>query len=165
MPNFLSFDKKDYGRIVKYNADWKLHHGGYVLAYFERFKFFTLPISFIFAHCFKIKGRIGTENGKPIADHKEFMIRFSYQVEESFKASFFEIQLLNPLEARWFYIFFKISPRRQFTICFNLGYRLSKKSRDFIKGTIAETMMMQKANSNGKGDGLWRSQKQVFIQS
>lgn len=165
MPNFLSFNKKDYGRILKYNVDWKINNGGHVLAYFERFKFLTLPLSFVFLHCFTAKGRIGKgEDGKLVADHKEFVLRFSYEVHEIPKASWFELQLVNPIEARWFYIHFKLPKSKSMNVCFNFGYRLSMASRNFIKGTITEDMMAQKAKQQKNGGATWPSRKPVFTQ-
>jgi hypothetical protein len=144
MSKFFSiYDRrKEYGNI---SAEWYFNKGGYC----------NVGRSGItILHRFFTKGQafLGLE--------KEFIFRIQFQIAKENKISWFTVELINPFEARWIYFWFKIWKGWNFRFVFNLGFRLSKASRDFMGKSVIEKMRSLRKQNNNGGGNKWLSQSQ-----
>src|SRR5574343_51519 len=99
------------------NMEWQIMKGGYV---------HIGKMSWVFLHRFFVIGNPGLGN------EKEFIFRMELAMDTEPKFSLFTLEAVNLYEARWLYAWFKLWKNYTIRFVFNLGFRLTRNSRDFI---------------------------------
>ena len=108
--------------------------------------------NFVWLQRFALKGVdfLGTQ--------REFIFRIELGLDHIVKYSLFTIEVWNPAEARWFHLWVKLWKGLNFIFVFNLGWRLTKSSKDYISKSAMEKLRIvesKKLNNEG-GNGKWR---------
>lgn len=125
------------------NIDWQFMKGGFCLIGRN---------SWTFLNRFCTKGSMlgGTE--------KEFVLRFQIAIENFPRFSWLTLELMNVYEARPLIFLVGIWPGHTLKFCFNIGWRLTRASRDILERQAIENErrkiqtvrnQMQKINNNG----------------
>jgi len=134
-----------YKKDKAFSMEWFFQKGGYC---FVSLAHFTLLHRF-----FKTGSYLdGTE--------KEFLFRAEFGIDIEPRFSFFTLEAFNLYEARVFYMVIKLWRQFNFRIVLNLGFRLTRASRDFFQKQLLEQERSAKArafaiknNAGGKVNG------------
>lgn len=128
---FTRYREVEKKKDVLLSMDWALFGGG---GFLHLGKF-----NWTVSHRFWLKGYSmnGTE--------KEFIIRFQVALDRRPRFSWVTLELVNPFEARWFIFVVKLAKSLSFQMIFNLGWRLSRASRDFLEREAVEFERMKLA--------------------
>lgn len=122
------------------NTEWNLFRGGFL---------HIGHMNWVMAQCFARSGQafLGTE--------KDFVFRVEYALDHENKFSWFTLELVNFFEARWLYLWFRIWPGHNLKLVINLGWRLTRASRDYLERQVMEyerrTLQAMKSQNNGVG--------------
>lgn len=89
-----------------------------------------------------------------LGQEKEFLGRVEFAVDHEPKFSWFTLEMVNPFEARWLYLWFRIWPGHNLKLVINLGWRLTRASRDYLDRQVMEyerrmTKQMKEQQQNG----------------
>ena len=140
-----------YNRGGTLSAEWKLFKGGYFAVNWRAFRilqrFFVTGIP-----------TLGTE--------KEFIFRFSVELDSEPKFSFLTLELFNNFEGRIFYLWVKLWKNYTIDLAFNFGFRVTKESRLFLARMRQESELerlreLKKLQNKGGGNRQWPRAVQV----
>ncbi len=130
------------------NTEWNFFRGGFL---------HLGHMNWIIAQSFAKRGQsfLGTE--------QDFIARLEFALDHENKFSWFTLELVNLFEARWLYLWFRVWPGHNLRLVINLGWRLTRASRDHLERQVIEherrTMQsMRRAQQNGVN-----SKKEIII--
>lgn len=134
IPLFTKYDEtmKKGGPLL--NVEWRFNRGGYL---------YLSGRNCTFAH--RLAGRgvaaLGTE--------QEFILRAQVALDAEPRFSWLTLELLNFHEARIFYFWLKVWPKKNLKIVFNVGWRMTLESQKFIRNKVA---VMERRNAQTMKD-------------
>lgn len=115
------------------SLEWYIPRGGYL---------YWTWTNFTISHRFYVSGN------PALGKEKHFLGRFQVALEKQPRFSFFTLELINPFEARWFYIVFKLWKDWNLRIVFNFGLSLSLNSKRMIERNVMQQQMLLRQKVN-----------------
>lgn len=112
--------------------EWAFLDGGYLACWNRGLKFMQR---------FKRAGAaaLGTE--------KETIFRLEFSLRPDQHMSFFNLEIMNPTEARVVYLWLRLSRRMVFVFILNVGARLTSKSREYRAQEAARVLKNRAVNN------------------